>query len=286
MRYLFISIMLFTGAIELRAQELNSLEIVYDTIYTVKDTIYEKQEIIVYQQEEYYLDFSVGFSVSYAFNKILYYGDTCSNPIHSSLVGLSIPFQAYFKPWIIQSGILYQKLNTHFDLQYPTQLIQKEETFITDTLDIYYAVIQGDTIERYITQQRDTTILHTSIQIKDSSIVNSYSMVRVPLLVGYQYTKNKFSYALAAGVYFSYIMASSNNKLCSTTGIFNESILIHRNFFVSPAVHANISYDFGDFFDISIGMAYYNSYIHLKNNNIYNVNYQSLASNFSLNYHF
>jgi hypothetical protein len=144
MRYLFFLIAFFFILSKTSAQENDSVEIVYDTLYTA-DTIHQKQEVTVVHQEEYVLDLSTGISFGYSIPFIRYKGDSTMKYKKARTVAISIPFTANFKPFTIISGLMIEQLTTDVDLQYQTSKTNNTTINIIDTLDVYYVTKNGIT---------------------------------------------------------------------------------------------------------------------------------------------
>jgi len=286
MRYVLFFIAFFTILGKTLAQENDSIEIVYDTVYT-SDTVHQKQEVTIVNQQEYVLDFSTGLSFGYSIPAIIYKGNSSVSPKNASAIAAYIPFTANFRPFIISSGIQIERLSTTLNLQYRTTHFDSTIKTITDTLDVYYVKKNGITEKRVLTSSRDTVIktkVNNSIATQNR---NTYTFISIPVLFGYQLDKKRFNLSTSVGAYFSYLgWSGKKNILCKDYGIFEEKIIALHRFYISPALNTQCIVPISDACDFAGGLFYRYSPISLQKSNSYNTKFQSITINISLYYHF
>jgi len=281
--FIFFLIVLYSKS---NAQESDSVEIIYDTVYST-DTVHQKQELTVVNQKEYVLDFSTGLSFGYSIPVIKFKGDNCVSPKSASAISAFIPFTANFRPIIINTGIQIEQLSTTLHLQYRTSHFDSTIKTIIDTLDVYYVKKNGVTEKRVLTSSRDTVIktkVFNSLAIQNK---NTYTFLTVPLLVGYQIDKDWFSASASIGAYFSYLgWTGKKNLLSKDSGTFEEKTISMHQFYISPAFNTQFILPISNTFDISCGLLYRYSPISLQKDKSYNTTVQSLTTHLSFFCHF
>jgi hypothetical protein len=286
MRYVLFFIAFFTILGKTFAQENDSVEIVYDTVYT-SDTVHQKQEVTIVNQQEYVLDFSTGLSFGYSIPANIYKGDSCVSPKNAMAISAFIPFTANFRPVIVSSGIQIEQLSTILNLQYRTSHFDSSIKTITDTLDVYYVKKNGITEKRVLTSSRDTVIktkVYNSIATQSR---NTYTFISVPLLFGYQLDKKRFNVSTSVGAYFSYLgWSGKKNMLSKDSGTFEEKTITLHRFYISPAVNTQCIVPISNACDIACGLLYRYSPVSIQKRKSYNTTFQSITINVSLFYHF
>jgi len=285
-RIIVLYILFFACIGKITAQESDSVVIVYDTVYT-SDTIHQKEEITIIEKQEYVLDLSTGLSLGFGIPFIKTKGDSCVSSRNANSISATIPFSANFKPFIIQSGIMLERFNANLNLQFRKPQWDTLHISVTDTLDKYYVVKNGDTVLRVLTETHDSVSIKKTFNTIHTKAQNTYTFVSIPLLFGYQLDKKSYSFSVSAGVYFSYLaIIGKQNELSKDDGIFKEANISYHRFFISPAVNARLIIPISKVFDISGGINYCFSPKNLYNSKIYNTHFQSISLQISLFYHF
>ena len=271
--------MFFVFLDNLHAQESDSIEIIYDTVYAA-DTVYQKEEITIVNQQEYVLDLSTGFSVGYSNPYINYSGDTCVSPKDAWAVHAFIPFTANFRPFIVKTGILIERLFINMDVQYRTSHYDSTTRTLIDTLDVYYVTKRGVTERHVLTSSRDTVITTKAFTRMTAQNTNTYTFIAVPLLFGYQLDKQWCTISASMGAYLSYLAWSGKKTILSNdAGIFAEKTSNLHRFFTSPAFNTQCIVPISKACDIAGGIVYRYSPISLQKDKSYNTQFQSITYN-------
>jgi len=288
MRFVLLPIIAFVGfTCSAFAQQEDSVEIIYDTVYESPDTIRQKEEVTVVQIQHYVLDLSAGVSVGFSSPAIGYSGDTCNAPGRAWAVSVGIPFRANFRPFVINSGIYIERLTSRWDISCTTASFVSEQETVIDTLDLYYVVIKGDTIPRALTASRDTNIVYSKFDSRDSSVTNRYTFVSLPVLFGYQHDWKHWSLAGSAGFVVSYLVsADGRNRWGNPLSVVREPTSLLHRLFVSPAVQVSGSIPLSRDISVSADISYSFPAQTLHEDGVFDVRIHRLAFNLSISYHF
>jgi len=288
MHFVLLPVIAFLGlTCSAFAQQEDSVEIIYDTVYEAPDTIRQKEEVTVVQIQHYVLDLSAGVSVGFSSPAISYSGDTSNAPGGAWAVSVGIPFRANFRPFVINSGIYVERLTSKWDISCTTASLVSEQETVIDTLDLYYVVIKGDTVPRALTASRDTNIVYSKFNTRDSSVTNRYTFLSLPVLFGYQRGWKHWSLAGSAGFVVSYLVsADRRNRWGNPLSVVREpKSLLHR-LFVSPAVQVGGSIPLSRNISFSADISYIFPTQPLHKDGVFEAKIHRLATSLSILCHF
>lgn len=281
-----IFFLFFFACVALLAQETDSEQVVYDTVYTY-DTIVQKKEVTVYEEQEYVLDLSVGFSGGRCRGFSAKKDDANITQEEAHGLVLGVPFRANFRPWFVATGVQLNLLATNTGLATSTWKTDSIQYTITDTLDSYYVVKQGKKYARHVLQSRDTTVMTRRLQRADTGVVNRYSLVEIPLMAGYQLDFKHVSVALSAGIHTMVVVGSRPGNLLSDGSAFVvEKSNMLRRCAVNPAIDAQLFVPLGESIDLACAFSYQYCELSVYKDVKYRPINQSFTTSFAFYYHF
>ncbi len=200
-------------------------------------------------------------------------------------VGGEIKF--HIKNWIITSGLSYSVYNQRRSYMHTYQEYSPEDSYYNyDTTWMWFfdppeigVPIISEIDSNWVNVYNDITI--------DNSGINRISYLEIPLLIGYRYNANLFSFEVNTGAYFGFLMNSS----IKVPDFENNSKVIEpqvtRNTMVSFAINTSIYYHLSRNTSIFIS-PYYKQNLKSVFNNDYPVNqrFKTYGINFGLSYSF
>ena len=204
------------------------------------------------------------------------------------------------KSWLAETGISFTKLNEKFNYDYLSDKI--DTSYYYETFDASYTkydtimflnlddlLATGDTVySPYVRETwvdaTDSTLnaqLDTSKITENLNIRNIYTYVEIPLIIGYQVSKHKFTYSLNGGVITGIFIKSKGSSVSqsNTNDIVDiaNSNLPYMKFNYSFVVAAGINYKLNDkfyllaepFYRQSINSLFDKNYMYSKKNKAY-----------------
>ncbi|MCX6230228.1 MAG: hypothetical protein NTZ33_01675 [Bacteroidetes bacterium] len=146
--------------------------------------------------------YSIG--IDYTYSKI-YNAEKFSYSANNQLSQFGISLKYNYRKWIIQTGLNFSSFSDNFTYNSDQQLNQFKTYHYVDSV-IYNP--QGNIIQ-YITHP--VTINDSVLYQQLLSISRKYTMLNIPLVIGYQLNYGKFSVGLKAGVLCSVIIAEKES---------------------------------------------------------------------------
>lgn len=233
------------------------------------------------------------------FKTDLDYGKTIQNATsadYSYSAGARIGYR--HKSWLAETGVSFTKFNEKFNYNYLSNQIDtsyyynvfdsgytKYDTIMFINLDDLLAT--GDTV--YSSYVRETWVENTDSTLEskldtnkiadDLNIRNIYTYVEIPLIIGYQVSKYKFTYSLNGGIITGIFMKSKGKSVSqnNTNDIIDISNLPFIKFNYSFIVTAGINYKINNnlfllvepYYRQSINSMFDKNYLYSKKNKAY-----------------
>lgn len=206
--------------------------VVFDTVMLPPDTLVETQTQIVYVEQEYEMDFLAGLSYGSAYTRWMNSRESSNNQ-SSFTNSLQTHIKAQFNGYYVKTGVGVELYNRAFESSLENSFTNMEYFQVADTFDVVYAISMGDTIAKY-----NVNYLLDSVerkQFEDSSVVhvNKYSMLSIPLTVGYSLPLGDFTLNVGGGASAQFVL-NEQERLT----VFNNELVTENDFI--PQFHFNL----------------------------------------------
>lgn len=180
----------------------DSVIYVYDTVYVPVDTVAEVYEVIEYKYVDPLFSYAIGCGFGYNLSTIY------RNDKHfiSNTIAVQVSTQMSFYNYFMQLTAQYSPIAFSAKSVFQTQDFIIRDTLLTIFVDSIYKVIDGINELEIITKEEKST--YTDTVYKDSAIVKNfnYSIVELPLTIGYTFRHKQFSLSASAGASLSFVI--------------------------------------------------------------------------------
>lgn len=221
----------------------------YDTVYVVGDTIRQTDTLIIiipdttktnWSCELYFSTFYPQSIISANDVEFQEYSELLSEA-HNSLISYTLGGNVNLirKSWTLQTGISYTQFRekfTHqtFDYFYDTNIYIQ-----IDTIESYYRVNGIDTTWIYVTEHNKKETIDSTKNYSNYNNTNKFSYFELPVILGYQFRKNKITYSIRAGAIIGLLI---KNEGMTLSAYDNNEVMDINN---SDLVKTNFAFVFG-----------------------------------------
>lgn len=240
----------------------------------------ERFSLVVYAGPAYSLMDVYGYNAEY-----LAYRN--ANESNQSGWSIGSEFKLKIKNWIITTGLSYSVYNQHRSYKHSYQEYSPNDSYFDydttwmwfiDPPEIGIPIVAGID-SSWVNVYKDITI--------DNSGINQVSYFEIPLLVGYRYNANMFSFEINTGAYFGFLV-NSNIKV---PDFENNSQLVEtkvtRSTMVNFAIGSSVYYHLSRNTSIYISPYYKQNLVSVfKDNYPVNQRFKTYGINFGISYSF
>jgi len=180
----------------------DSVIYVYDTVYVPVDTVAEVYEVVEYEYVDPLFSYAIGCGLGYNLSTI----NNNSEHFVSHTLAVPVTARMLYSNYFIQLTAQYSPITFSAKSVFQTQDLSTRDTMLTIFVDSIYKIIDGVKELEIITKEEKSTYIDTVYT--DSAVVENfnYSIVELPLTVGYGFQHKQFSFSASAGASLSFVL--------------------------------------------------------------------------------